>query len=342
MHVENLSNLGVLALPSFTRDDREVAVVIAQASFDLPRRIGDAPTSCDEQPEPAVIDAYFGKPGRSSLRREGQSTYHRPGTDVCVHGSAWAPRGRPAIWVGVKVRVGTLERQALVFGDRRFIAGGGRVVPSAPAPFERIPLIYEHAFGGDPKLVAEADRALAEHNPVGRGLYVDESAALDQPLANIEDSEALVQSPADRPQPVGFGPIARHWQPRRGFAGTYDEDWLDHRAPFWPADMDERMFCASAPGLTATPWLVGGEPVEIYGLHPDGAARFELPRLRLQAEFRAQQQVQQRALVLDAVTIDCEAWRLEMIWRASVDAEHGPMSFDAITLQVVETWEAMA
>jgi hypothetical protein len=52
-----------------------------------------------------------------------------------------------------------------------------------------------------------------------------------------------------RPSPAGFGPIACHWQPRVGFAGTYGDAWVANRLPLLPDDFDDRFF-QSAPGIS--------------------------------------------------------------------------------------------
>ncbi|WP_106391006.1 DUF2169 domain-containing protein [Enhygromyxa salina] len=119
------------------------------------------------------------------------------------------------------------------------------------------------------------------HNPVGEGLVPSFTSAVDRALPNIEDPNQLIQSPSDLPIPAGFGPIARHWGPRRVFAGTYDDAWATKHAPLWPADLDERFFRAASPGLQAPEHLVGGEPVRLVGLHPDGAIEFAAARLHL-------------------------------------------------------------
>ena len=57
--------------------------------------------------------------------------------------------------------------------------------------------------------------------------------------------------PGIRPATAGgVGPVARHWQPRASYAGTYDEAWRRQRAPIGRTDFDERFFCG-APSSTS-------------------------------------------------------------------------------------------
>ena len=74
-----------------------------------------------------------------------------------------------------------------------------------------------------------------------------------------------VRSPRDRPLPRGFGPVARHWLPRRALGGSYDAAWVEARVPLWPADVDPRFFMAAPEPLQATRHLVGGELLVVLG-----------------------------------------------------------------------------
>ena len=135
----------------------------------------------------------------------------------------------------------------------------------------------------------------------------------------------------------GFGPVARHWLPRRAFAGTYDQAWLDRRIPLWPRDLDERFFCAASPGLCAVPYLVGGEPVRIVGMSPDGAYELVLPRVRLAARFELGSSSVRKSLVLDSVSFEPEASAFTMVWRTSVAAD--PLTVGGVIVRMLEPWE---
>ena len=106
-------------------------------------------------------------------------------------------------------------------------------------PFESVPVKWELAYGGadytDPKSPLEEHR-----NPVGTGLVRDASELLHRPAPQIEDPRDLITSAHSRPAPAGLGPIARHWAPRRAYAGTYDEAWKRERMPLAPLDLDGR------------------------------------------------------------------------------------------------------
>jgi len=339
---ENLTRFAVACLPSMNLVDVELAVVIVAATYALPAPAYSTslpPTPLDHQPPVPPADSFHGDPGRSSPIWEGQAVPGRPGTDVYVTGHAWTPNGRPLTASEAAVRVGPLQRHALVFGDRRWRTGMGVGVATQPEPFVRMPLVYERCFGGFIDGATGPSADAVERNPVGCGLYPSVAEAHDQPLANIEDPRAQVSSPRDRPLPQGFGPIARGWMPRRAFAGTYSQDWIEQRAPLWPADADPRLFTAASPGLQASGYLQGGEPIVLHGLHPDGAIACPLPRERLVAKFMFEDRTERVALELDAIMIDGDALTLTMVWRASVPTTPSFLALAGVVVRSLEAWE---
>ena len=321
--LENRTPFAAINFLSATTSGADCIVLCVAGRFDLPR--GDraptgAPPLSAEQIPPPIVEKYWGEPGASSLRQESQATYHRPATDVYLIGQAHVPRGLRVPQSVVRVQVGRLRKQAQVFGRRVWQRGLGGLVPSKPEPFLSMPLTYERSFGGVAGKEGDQLRPFEHRNPVGVGLYLNEDEALDNPLPNVEDPGALITSWTDRPAPVGFGPVARSWSPRLGYAGTYDPRWVEERAPLWPLDFDLRFFQAASPGLIASSWLKGGELVTLEGVSSDGTMAFTLPahRLAVQSVFRKRQD--QRMLVLDAVQIEPDERSVTLIWRAAVPA----------------------
>ena len=338
--LENLTPFAATCIPSMARDDRLLTLVIVAGRFEMPPAgaRGDAPPAiAADQGEVLLVDRYVGDPASSSLLYAGQSAPTRPCTDLALHGHVWAPGGKPCARGLVGLRVGRWHKQAIVFGDRVWSAGVTGPTPGRPKPFVSLPLGYERCFGGTPARFLRSTAAATEHNPVGRGLHDSERDARDQPLPNFEDPDAPLQTLTDRPRPCGFGPIARHWRPRREFAGTYDRAWLERRAPLWPADLDDRFFSAAAPGLQATPHLEGGEPVQIVGMSPHGAHAFTLPRHHLQARFEVGRDSHRRRLILDAVHFEPDAASFTMYWRAHLVAD--PLTVAVAVVRALAPWE---
>src|SRR5262249_28789207 len=154
-------------------------------------------------------------------------------------------RGRVDV-IDVALKVGWLEKIVRVFGDRVWTRTLGLYSISTPRPFDRMPLVWERAFGGvDRSAENPADHVAEPRNPVGRGLFRhvggEPPPSMDgAPLPNLEDPTSLVERPFDRPPPACFSWIAPSWAPRRKLAGTFDEAWKERRSPRLPADFDRR------------------------------------------------------------------------------------------------------
>jgi hypothetical protein len=275
------------------------------------------PAPADEQLPVVLIDEFHGDAGESSISVPSEISLDKPGTDVLLIGNAYAPRGRPTTQVDVTLAVGPVRKTVRVFGDREWQHAGVGYKPSAVAPFDSMPLTWERAYGGVDRSGAEL-RA-ESRNPVGAGFRASENGEQLESLRlpNLEDPGEPITSWKQRPSPACFAPVAPHWEPRRSYAGTYDETWQRNRAPFLPEDFDPRFFQLAPPGLVATPHLEGGESLEFGGAHPAGTLRSALPAARPAVTFQVDGQVQERPPRLDTVIIEPDADRLVMIWRSS-------------------------
>ncbi|MGE0787236.1 MAG: DUF2169 domain-containing protein [Sandaracinaceae bacterium] len=184
--------------------------------------------------------------------------------EFLLFGSAYTPGGAPALTCPVRARVGAIDRTLYAIGDRRWVRG----VPSDPAPFTRMSLGWENAFGGEGFPM----------NPRGKGV-----APVDDvhPLPNVEAPGRLVDSIAARPEPASFMPLDFTWPQRARLAGTYDQKWLDTRFPGFAEDMDWRIFNAAAVEQQQEAPFVGNEPILLENLHPKKARlTAQLPGLR--------------------------------------------------------------
>jgi hypothetical protein len=343
-NLKNLTRFAAVDLPSMNTAGEELLVICVAGRFDLPlagRPSNEPPKPSEAQQPPVMEDVYWGEPGASSLRYEGQTAYTRPGTDIYVSGHAWAPRGKPVPDVLAAVKVGSCQKGIRVFGTRVWYRGALGLKASAPRPFESMPLRYERSFGGVAAATSKEPPAYEPINPVGMGLYGSAKESVEQPLPNLEDPLHLMSSPTERVPPAGFGPIARSWQPRLGFAGTYDETWVESRAPLWPRDFDPRFFHAASPGLVASPGLKGGEFVVLSGFSPDGQIAFPLPRYRLMVKSVFRGRDERRELALDAVQIEPDEKALTLIWRAAIPAHRELIHHEYSVIRELAAWEAL-
>jgi hypothetical protein len=262
------------------REGAEVWLVAVKATFAI--RPDGTTEIAKEQPPVLRLPEHYGEPGKSSVRYDADLVLTKNTSDVIVVGHALAPDGRPVTQLDVGFRVGPVQKVLRVFGDRTWGASGA----SGPQTFARMPIVYERAYGGvDPKSETP-EKDWDWRNPVGTGFAASGSHADGMRLPNIEDPKNLIGSRRDRPAPAGFGVIASHWQPRVGFAGTYDDHWMKTRQPLLAEDMDDRWFQSVPADQQAPQFLRGGEPVVLLNLTPGGNLRFALPRLYLGFETR--------------------------------------------------------
>jgi hypothetical protein len=321
--VVNRTPFVVALVPGLDATDVAHVTVLAKGTFSLPPRPG--PLVPAEQQVPALwADEHNGDdPATSSVRYESDAAARKPGTDVVLVGHAHAgARRQPTVDVGLKI--GTVRKVVRVTGERRWVRTLGTwSISSPPVPFERMPLVYERAFGGFDKSDANPGKhAGDDRNPVGAGFAATDSKARLEglPLPNLEDPRQPIKSWKDRPPVAGFGFVARSWLPRRLLAGSYDEAWLKTRSPLLPADFDERFFNGAPADQVVAPHLRGGEPVLISGVSADGPLTFELPRARPDFEVRWADGAHPEpvAAVLDTVLFEPDERRVVLSWRSTV------------------------
>jgi hypothetical protein len=300
----------ILLLPDADGVDSVYAVV--KATF----RLGETLSVAEAQVPVVVAPLHYAEPATTSIRIPGDVSLQKPATDVVLVGSAWAPGGRPTWQMDVSLACGPVGKTLRVSGDRVWRSGAAGTSVSWVEPFERMPLVWERAFGGTDE--TEKGPVAEPRNPVGRGFRARDSVkALDgMPLPNVEDPGVPITGWRDAPPPAGFAPVAAHWQPRASYAGTYDAAWEKNRAPYLPADFDARFFQVAPAGLVAPGYLTGGELVDLRGVTPTGTLRFLLPTVRLRVTYRLDSGEEQRTPVLDTVVLEPDANRMMLVWRS--------------------------
>lgn len=310
-HTPFAASLSVFPDPSGV----ETAYAVVKATFSIG---AEGPVPAQPQVPLLAADVFWGDPVTTSLRAAGDFALLKPGTDVLLVGRAIAP-GPDTRVADVSLSVGHLVRTVRIFGDRHWQKSGGSWRPSTPQPWERMPLRWELAFGGIGQAEGEQVPDHEPRNPVGRGFVARKLSPTEgQPLPNLEDPTALLQSPQDRPTPVCFAPIAPTWQPRRAFAGTYDEAWTKGRAPYLPLDFDPRYFHVAPPGLIAPGHLQGNEPVRLAGFSLGEPLAFALPACGLQVTFDFNGASMPQTPKLETLLFEPDAGRFQMLWRCAL------------------------
>ena len=308
----------------FLRDRQggEVWIGVIKGTFDVAPDGGLRVAA--EQVPPAKVAAWSGEPAQSSLLHDTDFVLSRSGTDVLVHGHAYAPRGQRVLTVDVGLKVGSLVKRLRVHGVRAWMASyfSSAIVPGPARPLDKTPITYENAFGGtDPDAPAKKPTC-ATHNPVGNGFTHDPKKLLDQSAPRVETVDVPIEAGPRDVKPAGFGPIAPHWMPRAGLAGTYDKDWETNRAPLLPKDFDER-FYRSAPADQQLPQPLGaGQTIELYNMTPEGYWRLRIPELTFRLRVLFTDGEERVNAALHTVLLWPDARRVQLVWHSSLPC-HG-------------------
>jgi hypothetical protein len=292
----------------------EVWLVAVKCTFTI--RHDGSTEIAKEQPPVLRLPEHHGEPGASSVKYDTDLVLTKRTTDVIVVGHGYAPGGVPASEVDVGFQVGPVQKVLRVTGDRSW----GTLGIAAAEPFTKIPLVYERAFGGVDIASANRDRDWEWRNPVGTGFAVAREHLTGLRLPNVEYANEPVRSWTDRPRPAGFGAVAGHWQPRVGFAGTYDDVWMKTRQPLLPDDFDDRFYQCAPADQQAPTFLRGGEPVVLRHLTRDGDLRFLLPKLFLgfETHFADGTREIHKERRLHTVILEPDHPRVSLVWHSSL------------------------
>ena len=310
MHVIARGGLLANLVPGLDHQDHPLLTLVAKGTW----AFGDGrlrPVAEDQrlpfQPGPL----HAGEPASTSLCWAGDGAPQIPGTDVVVLGEALSLRPVPQVLASIQV--GSVQQSLLLHGTRRWEQGlfGWKQTPAQAAL--RFPLGWEHAVGG-----VDKKRRACPRNPIGRGWAVPIAHG---ELPSIDDPRAPYAAPGDRPEPINTGFVAPAWQPRLGFAGTYDDAWSTQRAPLLPVNFDPRFHRVAAGPLALQAPLPPGAPVQLSGFTAFGRESFALPAGSPRGILRLQGRDVPAPMTLATLAIMPADGLVVMTWKATVRAE---------------------
>ena len=306
--IENRTPFTTASYLQIDGEGQEILLVIWSATFAAPT--GENLELAEDQAPIRFADEPMGDPAFSSTRYEADIATQKPSVDVIVNGSAYAPNGGTAQKVMVGLKVADINKVLSVTGDRVW----SFFRPSAPMPFRTMPIVYERAYGGT-NSKAQADM----RNPVGVGYRGARSAdpGVRTEVANIEYPNKRIRRASNHPPPAGFGVIGRAWTPRLGYAGSYDQTWLDSRWPLMPEDFDPR-YNQAVPEDQQSRVIKGGELVELTNLTPNGLWIFHLPKIDVPLRFLYDDRIKQEDVKPDTILIEPDCYRVTVTGRAAV------------------------
>ena len=284
------AHLHVARVRKFTRS----GVLVAKVTF----RFEDGKTMLDTQdPHPILEDDVETELGTLP---EDLHPPRGPGFEVILHGMAHAPPGQPVPEMSVGLRVGTTEHRLRVVGDRKWVAGAHGFQATNPAPFAKMPLVWERAFGGRCDVWIDKDAVVeVEHELNARGKGFDPRPpaealcarlrapagfpVLDDPLhlPNLEHPAQPVQTRDDAPRPWCWATIPQGI----GMRNVLAIERLQSRQPT-PPDLDpiEEIAWRAHP-IWRLPLPAAATNITLRGLTPLGNESFSLPRIRVAADY---------------------------------------------------------
>ncbi|MEZ4307196.1 MAG: DUF2169 domain-containing protein [Polyangiaceae bacterium] len=301
------SSLACWTLPWQVLSGRDVRTVVVKGTFDI---VPGKRAALRPETEPPSGDVHEGGDPGKELLYPSDFAIFKPKADITLRAHAYAPGGSArAMEAGLRFghAGNAFDRKIAVLGDRHWQRGA----PTEPAAFERIPIVYNRAFGG-PDFAA---------NPLGRG----RAAGADghTALPNLEDRAHPVSAPSSAPAPVCFAAVPASFRARASKLGTFDAHWVEERWPYFPDDFDWSYFQA-APEAQQLDMLSGDEPFSMWGVRPGGARVSGklpglVPRAFAQRTTAAGGVFFEIVLRLDTVTIDADAMTMNVVWRGIFD-----------------------
>ncbi|MES9850433.1 MAG: DUF2169 domain-containing protein [Candidatus Thiodiazotropha sp. L084R] len=298
-------------------DGRDLLVIITKGTFMIPDE--QKPSELAAAQLPLIeTDIYPGEPGLSAPAYEYDFSPFKRHCDVLLHGSAYAPGGRPTSLVEVSLRLGSLQKSFAVIGDRCWESGNFTTQPGYPAIFEQMSLSYDRAFGGIDDFHSNRNKHTTfMKNPAGKGyhLQLKKSFIDGAPMPNTELLRDPVKMPNGDYMPMSLGPVSRSWTPRLQLAGTYDQAWVENQYPTPPKDFNTAYFQA-APLDQQIPYPQGGESVYLKNLTPEGETGFVLPTVDLPVTFinRQGHHIEKQA-VIDTIVLQPDDRLFTITWR---------------------------
>ncbi|MFV8835164.1 DUF2169 family type VI secretion system accessory protein [Aquisalimonas sp. APHAB1-3] len=276
----------------------------------------------DEQPEVVEGDQYRGKPAESSLEAAWESVPHKAGGELYLFGTAHPGQpGANGVQVRVQIdrdRAQAWEKRLVAVGPSRWERGALGYYRTPLEPMEPVPLCYEMAFGGhDPRTAGEERR-----NPVGRGFNSGQWRLHDTRLPLIERPDRFMSAPRQRMVPIGLGPLAPHWDPRRREAGNVSEARLEAGGCPYGSKTLPTVHNAAPPDQRFDKPFSGGERVTLEGLFPEHGdpVRVTLPPLQPVVWLHETHRMPLRG-ACDTLIVDSDAMVFHLLYRCVIPWE---------------------
>ena len=302
---------------------KDLLIIVVKATYEFNH--DGSLTISDKQEKVELADQYFGDSETTGIKYASDVTYGKKSSDIALIGHAVAMKEKTKKSY-VIFNVGKIRKKIAVFGDRYWQSILGVTKISSPERFTKIPLVYENCFGGrDLSTKKEKHHEFETGNYIGTGLKAKKSKLKikEIKLPNLEDPDNLIKSLKDRPKPTGLGFINPNWEPRLGFAGTYDENWQKNKMPLLPDDFNTKVNHAAHPDLIYPGFLKGGEEVLIAGVSKKGPFKFNIPVIKpeCRVEITGEGSISHK-MNIEKLVINSDEKNAVLVWNCSIDVHN--------------------
>lgn len=325
-------------VPGTAPDGAPILSVLAKTTYQYTDE-GFVPHCESEQIPFYEHDEYYGKmnPALDAVKHESDLVAFKPMTDFVVHGEACAPSGKRAKFFDMGVSVAGLVHRIRVIGNRVLDCSSGKIRFSDPESFERMPLHFGLAYGGQDVFTNPDQPYAYPRNPVGKGFLVnpDPVSVHGLELPNLEDPARLLEPGnlfiqkwdrwVDAPVPRALGYTSKHSYPRYMMMGQTPDQALETNMALQlgmdgeaPTILNHQFFNGAPAGLRF-PYLWGGESIQMAFVDPENPQwSFRLPKHRPLVYLDLGRGTQGAQTVLHTVEIFPKEKKLTMVWRGSL------------------------
>ena len=282
--------------------------------------------------------------------------------EVILIGHAHAPWQQPVTALTAALTVGDVRREIAVFGDRAWVPSpGGQKAISRVAPFVKMPLTYQRAFGGTVTINLDSESPFDLSDTFNRyGLGFDaESMAKNlgisfkapkgypslpsnyvHRLPNLENPRALIARPADAPEPTCWATVpidAPVWAFRK-----VKEMASQPKGKSYPTKMPEQVplavsYRAHPDWVIPIPKTVPKVRMENL-LESTRALEFTLPSLSVVADYTIGGRQGSRSMLPQMLVLLPDQGRFYIVYRLPFQFDFQPGDERGFRLRIEQRW----
>lgn len=256
----------------------------------------------------------------------------------------------------VELTVGDTRRSILVVGDRHWLTHEQPPRISEPAPFDKIPLSWDHAYGGTVAVLLDKHSLYDLEHPMNKyGLgFAAEKLAVDvgkafqapqgyprlpagyrRPLPNIEDPRRPITRYDDEPRPYCWAPIPTD-------AGVHLQRVHDHMARTGEG-LDEERMLEIVYHRAHPDWILpvpeAEAAVSLTGMTERGQWRLRLPSLRVLADWEVGAATGTFDLTPQLLMLLPDESRIYVVYRHFEILEMAPDAQRSLRIRVEKGWK---